>query len=391
MRVALLTTSVEFGGIERVLLNLVQHIEPGVELIPVVFTRTDVKESNFFDRLRALGVSHETLSVNSIRPEAVLSPLVNFGQLVALVRKRRFDLIHSHGYRADIFALPVATCCGIPVVSTVHGLIANDRRLRLNNALDRYLLRFFTRVIAVSTAIKDDLVAHGVRADRVQVIANAVTSVRADDAPNTRQKVRADLGIGEGDFVFGYVGRLSREKGVHYLIDAAAQLVHGRPGIRLLIVGDGPERSALEAAALVDGLRDKVTFAGFQSDTSPWYAAMDAVVLPSLTEGTPMTLLESMASGLPAIASRVGGVPAVITHGDSGILVEPGDVRDLHRAMATIAGDAQLRLRIAQNARQTIQENYNVENWVRTIVAVYGAALADPPRLSTDSQRAYGK
>ncbi len=385
MRVALLTTSVEFGGIEGVLLNLLQHIEPGVELVPLVFTRTDAK-SSFFDRLRALGVAHETLYVNSRRP--VVNPLVNLGELIALVRRGGFDLIHSHGYRADIFALPVAKWCSIPLVSTVHGLIGNDRRLELYNAVDRRILRFFTRVVAVSAAIKDDLVAHGVREDRVEVIANAVTPVREADASATRRKMRADLGIDDSDFVFGYVGRLSPEKGVHYLIDAAAQLAAERPGIRLLIVGDGADRGQLEQAARDGALRNKVTFAGFQSDTPPWYSAMDVLVLPSLTEGTPMTLLESMAIGVPVIASRVGGVPAVVDDGDNGILVEPGSARDLHQAMARVAADAASRLRIAERARQSVHEHYNVPSWIRRTVAVYDAALSNPPRFSSDAQRA---
>jgi glycosyltransferase involved in cell wall biosynthesis len=391
MRVALLATSVEFGGIERVLLNLVQHMEPGVELVPLVFTRTDIKETSFFDRLQALGVSPEMLYVNSIWPQLVLNPLVNLGQIIALVRKRGFDLIHSHGYRADAFALPAAKCCAVPVVSTVHGLIGNDSRLRLYNAIDRRILRFFTRVIAVSGAIKDDLLAHRVSADRVHVVANAVTPVPENDARAARREMRADLGIGESDFVFGYVGRLSPEKGVRYLIDAAAQLAAARSGIRLLIVGDGSDRGQLEQAAQDGALRGRVTFAGFQSDTSPWYSAMDVLVLPSLTEGTPMTLLESMAIGVPAIASRVGGVPSVVADGDNGILVEPGSARDLHQAMARVAIDTALRVRIAEHARQSIREHYNVQSWIRQTVAVYDAALSNPKRLSTDTQPAYRK
>lgn len=380
VRVALLATSVQFGGIERVLLNLLQHMDSGVELVPLIFTRTDIKETSFFDRLRALGISPEVLYVNSIRPYSLLNPLVNLGQLSAVIRKRGFDLIHSHGYRADVFGLAVASWHRLPIVSTCHGFIGNDARLRFYNALDRHVLKRFTRVIAVSAQMKEDLVAQGINAERVHVIANAVAEVPREERARTRRDVRSALEVRDDDFVFGYVGRLSEEKGVQYLVDAFASLPpeHGRA--RLFIVGDGPRRRELEHQAHERGVASGVTFTGFQSDTARWYSAMDAFVLPSLTEGTPMALLEAMAYRLPVIANAVGGVPAILSNRENGILLPPADVPQLCQAMQRMMTTPRLRETLSEAGVQSVRGRYDVRNWVRSVRDVYHETLADGVR-----------
>jgi glycosyltransferase involved in cell wall biosynthesis len=382
VRVALLATSVEFGGIERVLLNLVQHMDSGVELVPLVFTRTDITERSFFERLQALGVPHETVYVNSVRPYAVLTPLVNLAQIIALVRKGGFDLIHSHGYRADVFGLAVASWCRLPIVSTCHGFIGNDARLRFYNALDRRVLKRFTRVMAVSARMKDDLVAHGLDAERVHVIANAVAEPPREERARTRRDVRSALGVRDDEFVFGYVGRLSEEKGVHYLMDAFTSLPPEHGATRLLIVGDGPRRQELEQHASERGVASRVTFTGFQSDTSRWYSAMDAFVLPSLTEGTPMALLEAMAYRVPVIASAVGGVPAMLSDRENGILIPPGDVGQLGEAMQMLTATPILRETLSEAGLRSVRSRYDVASWVRSVRDVYHQTLASAVRTN---------
>jgi glycosyltransferase involved in cell wall biosynthesis len=371
----LIATSVEFGGIERVLLNLVEHVGPGIQLHPIVFTRTDVVETSFFDRLHAMGVTPVTLMVNSHKPAMLVSPIVNLQQAVTVFRKQRFDLIHSHGYRADVFSWVLSKWCGVPAVSTCHGFVPNDWRLRVYNSLDTSVLKSFSRVIAVSAGMKDDLVAAGLRADRVEVVTNAVPEVPAAARARVRQDVRTTLGVQDEEFVFGYVGRLSEEKGVDYLLQAAASLSNTQASFRVVVVGDGGQRRDLERSARDRGLNGRVVFTGFQSNTEPWLTAMDAFVLPSLTEGTPMALLEAMAAGVPVLASAVGGVPAVITDGENGLLVPPGDVMGLATVMRTIAASAALREKLSQGGLATVRERYGVSEWICRTRGVYQKAL----------------
>jgi glycosyltransferase involved in cell wall biosynthesis len=378
--VALFATSVAFGGIERVLLTLLRHMEPGIELVPILFTRTDTKETTFFERLRAMGIPHETLYVNSVRPALIVNPVVNLAQAVRFVRKQRFDLIHSHGYRADAFAFAVSKLFGLPIVSTAHGFISTDHRLRFYNALDVRVLRFFTRVIAVSATMKDDLVASGVDARRVDVVTNAVENPATAERDSSRRQTRSTLGIGEDEVVFGFVGRLSEEKGLDHLLQSAVRLSAESRPIRLLIVGEGPLKDGLMRAARERGLSTKVDFVGFQSDTARWYAAMDAFVLPSLTEGTPMALLEAMAHRLPVVASAVGGVPAVVSHGENGLLVPPADEAALVDAMRCLMTDASLREKLSERAIQSIRRAYGVDTWIRQVREVYTKTLQEVRR-----------
>jgi len=287
--------------------------------------------------------------------------------------------VHCHGYRANMFGLVIAKLCGIPAITTCHGFIRNDRRLRFYNALDTKMQGLFSRVIAVSARMRDDLVAGGLDPARVEVITNAVAEVPPEHQARQRQETRRSLGIGDDELVFGYVGRLSIEKGPDNLVRAAQLLRTRGVRARYVVIGDGPERRALESAATELGLADDITFAGFQLETGPWYSAMDAFVLPSLTEGTPVALLEAMAHGLAVVATAVGGVPAVISHLENGVLVEPGSVEALATAMGDVAGGADLRAALGARARQTIARTYGIRDWIARTVAVYGSVAGRRP------------
>lgn len=376
LRVALLTTSVEFGGVEQVVLNLLDHMEPGVELFPVVFTRTETADSTFFRRLRDKRVAHELLLMNALRPVYIANPIANVRQALTVFRRERFDLVHCHGYRANAFGALIARLCGIPAVATCHGYILTDRKLRAYKSLDTRILRLFARVVAVSGRMREDLVADGLDPARVEVITNAVADVRPEDRVRARGEMRRRLGVRDDEIVFGYVGRLSSEKGPGHLLRAARLLTDRGVRARYVLLGDGPERAALEAAAAQLGLGDAVHFAGFQSETASWYAAMDVFVLPSLTEGTPVALLEAMAHGLAPIASKVGGVPAVVSHMDNGMLVEPGDDVALAAAMADVAGRVDHRASLAARARESVARRYGMRDWIARTIAVYRGAVS---------------
>jgi len=375
IRVALLATTIEYGGIESVLLTLLQNMNSQVEIVPILFTRLEVKNS-FMERLQTLGVAYHTVFVNTSRVK-YFNPVRNVWDTIRILRKHRVDLIHTHGYRADLIGLAAARWFRLPIVSTCHGFISTDRHLSFYSRLDALVLRFFTRIITVSARMKDDLVAVGVDQRRIDVITNAVAAVSLSDSQRTRFETRSRLGIVGDEFVFGFVGRLSEEKGPDLLLKAAAHLDTGS-NWRLLFLGDGPLRPRLERMTTDLGLSERVEFLGFQADTTPWYSAMDAFVLPSLTEGTPMALLEAMAHGLPAIASAVGGVPAVIANKRNGLLVPPGDQHRLVDAMRLVATRPALRSILSAAGLQLISETYDVKSWVKRVREFYRTAMTGP-------------
>jgi glycosyltransferase involved in cell wall biosynthesis len=374
IRVAQLVTSVEFGGIERVVLTLFRHADRDIAFVPIVFVRTDTLDRTFVHEINRLGVSPRVLYVDKSRL-GYLSPFQHTLDVLAVLRRERFDLIHSHGYRADIVALPLSIYFRVPVVSTCHGFTVNDRRLAIYSKLNTLALRRFRRVIAVSSRMRDELIDRGVNPMRIDVIPNAAEPVGATVVRSARNDLRARLGITDDEFVFGFVGRLSVEKGLEHLLGALTLGSLGSRSWRLLVVGDGPLRSAIEESAASAGLGSRVIFAGFQHDVSPWFAAMDAFVLPSMTEGTPMALLEAMTHGVPVIASAVGGVPAVVSHRANGVLVPPGDRRALSAALCEIASDGALRRSLSAAGHETVRKQYDVHAWAAAVRSVYERAL----------------
>ena len=381
MRVALLATTIDYGGIEKVLSTLLQHMDGDVEFVPLLFTRSDARDRSFLDRLDALGVRYRTVHVNRSRLK-YLNPLRNVVEAIVALRRERVDVIHAHGYRADVIALIVAKFLGVPVVSTCHGFILNDRNLTRYARLDVILLRYFRRVIAVSSRMRDDLVAQGLDPARIAVIQNAVEPPDEAVRRFARCEQRRRLAIGGDEFVIGYVGRLSQEKGVRHLIEAVRTNAPIDGPWRLLILGDGPQRGELESIVRAAGLAGRIAFIGFQADVSPWYAAMDAFVLPSLTEGTPMALLEAMAHRVPVIASDVGGVPAVISNGGNGLLVPAGDPTALSEALREISASVARRRTLLQAGYQTVCDEYDVRTWVARTRGVYETAILEHKRAA---------
>jgi len=289
------------------------------------------------------------------------------------LRKGSFDLVHTHGYFADIVGIPAAKILGIPHISTCHGFISNDRNLRLYNWLDRIALRFATKIIAVSEGIENDLIRSGIDRSRIVTIQNAVNGEYSDEsAMRNRREKRNLLNLSDKDFVAGYVGRLSEEKGIKYLVEAISMLsTYEEIPLKLLIIGEGPKRKDLEDFAKEKNLEQRVFFIGFQSDVENWLPAMDVFVLPSLTEGTPMSLLEAMAYGIPVVASAVGGVPQVIDSGQDGTIVAPGVSREIKDAIYLLYKNIDLRNSVAREAQKKIEANYSVVDWIKKIEAEY--------------------
>ena len=146
--------------------------------------------------------------------------------------------------------------------------------------------------------------------------------------------------------------------------------------VKVLILGEGPDRQRLEDMVRKEKIEKQVQLVGFQDDVTSWLSVMDMFVLPSLMEGSPMALLEAMAHGLPVVASRVGGIPAIIRSGQSGILTQAGNARDIAQAIVDLYDNKHLRDTVGREARRTIQEKYNLSDWARKIEAEYINLLA---------------
>ena len=285
------------------------------------------------------------------------------------LQTRRRGIVHTHGYRADVLHLATARALGHAVVSTLHGFTGGDWKNRLYERLQRRAVRRAHRVVAVSRAIGDRMSASGVPSSRVRILQNAFA---ATATIASRAEARAQLALGEFDWVVGFVGRLSAEKGPDVLLEALAQL-QDLP-IRSVYIGDGRDESALRERSRKLGLSDRVRWAGAVDDAGALFRAFDLFALSSRTEGTPIALFEAMSAGTPVVASAVGGVGDVVGVGEAW-LVPAEDPKALAAAIREAFTDATAGARRAAAAAGRLATGFSAERWVEGYDAVYREAL----------------
>lgn len=376
-RVAYVMTPITFGGAEKVNLNFLKKVNRDqFDIDHILFLRPWEKETVVESELKRHGLYFISIPVTLSRRFDAFRIIRCFRLLKQLLQSHSYDLIHTHGYLADILGFFAAKYLKIPIISTCHGYICQDAKLSLYNYLDCLVLRGFSRVITVSKSIRDELIRKGVERNRITVIENCPQIGQPDhDRDLSRDTIRRDNLIGPQELAVGYVGRLSREKGISYLVEAIALLKDSAIPLKLLIIGEGPQTDELKSLAATLDVAGKIRFTGFQSNIDEWLAAIDILVLPSLTEGSPMILLEAMAHGVPCIASAVGGIPQIINPGIDGIMVTPGKPGEIRDALSFLCAYPGRREIISNNAQQKIIRKYNVTDWTSKIEGEYLNAI----------------
>ncbi|HUK96789.1 MAG TPA: glycosyltransferase [Gaiellaceae bacterium] len=307
-------------------------------------------------------------------------------ELIAIIRAERPDVLHTHTAKAGgtgrVAALLTRGARPDVVVHTYHGHVLRGYFGRgketFYRTLERVLAHATDRLIAVSEEVRDDLVSLGVapRSKFVVIPYGFDLSARTNGTEADRARIRADLGADETTFVVGWVGRLTAIKRPLDLVRVLAALVAEGTDARLCIVGDGPEREAVEALAALLGVADRLHVAGYRERLGEWYAAFDAFCLTSANEGTPVAAIEALAAGRPVVATRVGGTPAVVEEGLSGYLADEGDVATLAARLAGLAADPAVRARMAADGAARMHELYGEERMVDDIDALYRSLLA---------------
>jgi glycosyltransferase involved in cell wall biosynthesis len=299
--------------------------------------------------------------------------------------KQKIHIIHTHGYKANLYAL--TACLGLKVgrISTCHNWLGDEPKMKFYAGLDKSLLNRFDRVVAVSETVKQQILNHKIAPNKVVYIYNGIDP----DRFHHREKcdsIRREFGIHKGCRVIGTVGRLSQEKGHMYLVNAADKILQECPKVVFLIVGDGPLKQNLEAKCSqlaeraytgIGSSKGPFIFAGVRKDMSDIYASMDVFVLPSLTEGLPMALLEAMAAKKPVVATRVGAVPKVIEEGRSGLLVPPRDVNALAKAIIRFLKDPQEARDLAEHGYERVRKDFSSQAMAKTYIEVYQDVLSE--------------
>lgn len=328
------------------------------------------------ERLRADGVSVLDLGARNLRDRAA------FRRLLDLVREREIDLIHAHLTYSSIWSALVTRKTGVPSLASLH--VAPTATRALHDSLrhrisvgirDRLMIAMMNRwssgVIAVSSALENDYVARGLRKDKVRVVHNGVELERfRRPHAESRARLMDELGLDAETPVLATVSVLRPKKGVEVLLDAARAV----PGANFLIIGDGPMRGEWTALAESLGVSGRIRWAGYRTDVDALLAGCDLFVHPSLDDAFPTVLLEAMGAGLPVIATRVGGIPEIVTEGETGMLIPPDDAAALAAAINKLIVNPAEMQRMQANARADA-DRFSTRAWLERLTAVYASTL----------------
>jgi len=317
----------------------------------------------------------------------------------AVIRQTVIDVVHAHWVipNGPIAAFAVGRR-GLPLVITVHGSdVTMATRSRWLSTAARYAMRRASAVTAVSQYMLDGIEALGAAPDTLEHIPLGMDLTAFHPDADAASRIRERLEVGPEETMVLGIGRLVAWKGFDHLIEAQSRVRREAPNVRLVIAGDGDLRSALEERADRLGLHDCVTFVGAvdRNEVPAYFAAADLVAVPSIrheagfVEGLGYVALEALASGTPIVASNVGGLPEVVRHGETGVLVEDGSPESLASAILTLSRDANLRDRLGRNARTRALEapswNDVAKRWVNTYERVVHSRGALPSRRELGS------
>jgi glycosyltransferase involved in cell wall biosynthesis len=363
LKILQLISSGGYYGAENMLLNLCASQESaGCRHSLLLFYNVHAPNVELYERARRRGI---TVRMVHCKGRADWRTVREIREYIA---QDQIDLVHAHGYKADLYGYMAARGMEKPIVATCHNWVGGTAALGIYNRLDRMVLKRFNAIAAVSDAVRERLLQCGICSAAVKTIANGI-DVEAFSKAEPPESIHHQTKI------IGMVARLDLKKGFEYLLLAVHKLQKTFDDFKVVITGEGPDRPAIEQMIEHYGLQQRVMLAGARSDMPNVYAAMDIFVLPSLNEGLPMTLLEAMAAGKPVIASHVGAIPNVVEDGINGLLVMPGDSSGLYDALARLLNAPDLCRRMGAQAHEWIGHNFTSEIMAKRYRLLYDEVL----------------
>ena len=286
------------------------------------------------------------------------------------IKNNNIHIVHSHGYKSNFYALLAASFEKKSTITTCHLWTGESLKNIFYETLDKIWLKKFDQIVTVSDLLTDEVLKRGVKKEKVSTIYNGIDLKRFNDdiAPSA---LRKHFGIPPQCKVIGMIGRLSQQKGHVYLLEMIPHIIKQYPETVFLIVGEGDLKTELIKKAEDLQIQKNVLFTGSRDDIPDILNLLDIFVLPSLSEGLPMVMLEAMAAGKPVIATRVGAIPKVLHHQTNGILVESRDWDGFGDAILELLNDEGKAEKIASNAKRTVAEQYSSMIMAKKYMSVY--------------------
>jgi glycosyltransferase involved in cell wall biosynthesis len=370
IRVLYLIGGGEFGGAEQHLLGLVNNLELH-EFHPQVAV---FYEGEFSKRVRALGIPTTVL-------ESDTKALGGLNPLRDLIRDWRPHVVHTHGVRANLIGRLANRLEGYPAksVTTVHSFLSLDYpvawKRMLFGTFEHQTWRYVDHFILVTHAMKQDFLQGGLPESNLIVVHNAIELPEEPSEHVPETSLRELLGVGEDVTIIGTVARLHTVKGHTYLLQAIQKIVQERQDVVFPWFGDGDLYEELQAEARALGVEPYVRMLGFRKDVPDMLPQLDIFVLPSLSEGLSLSILEAQAARVPVITTAVGGSPEVISSGEDGLLVPSADPQALADAICLLIKDKDLRHQLAKAGQEMVFQRFTLRRLVRETTDVYKKLL----------------
>jgi glycosyltransferase involved in cell wall biosynthesis len=302
-------------------------------------------------------------------------------KLYRLMRREKPHIVHTHTATAGLLGRLAARLAGAPVVlHTFHGHVLHGYFGPLRSKalvwMERTLARLSDRIVTVSEGQRRELAGYGIATlEKITVIPLGFELEDLLACESHRGELRRELGLAEGNKLIGIVARLVPIKNHRLFLQSAKAVAEAVPQARFLVVGDGELREDLEAYACDLGLDGQVLFTGWRRDLARLYADLDVVVLTSINEGTPVSLIEAMAAGVPVVATAVGGVPDVVVEGETGHLVEAGDVKGTAEAIIELLRNPEKAKEMGSAGRKAVYPRFAARTLLANVEGLYAELL----------------
>jgi len=371
IKVLHITFDMAIAGTEQVIRQLVENTDS--KQFEVAICCIDGKIGELGQKLQAQGVTFHTLKRGGGFDRALVADLKR------LVQEKHIDVLHCHQYTPYIYGLFASLGTRAKVIFTEHGRFYPDTYKWKRYLLNPLLSLFTFAITAISQATNNALVKYeNFPRWKIRTLYNGIREnnpIELKGFLTEAKTLRQELGLGVDTLVFGTISRLDPIKNQDMMIRAFALTRTQYPGCHLLIVGDGPERAKLESLADELSMRQHITFTGFMVDPKPWFAVIDIFLLPSLSEGTSMTLLEAMAFAKPSIVTDVGGNPEIVATEKTGLVTPTKDVNAFYHAMLRLAQNRGLATRLGEQAQLRFREQFTVRAMADSYQHLYTQAV----------------
>ncbi len=370
MRVLHLIGGGDVGGAKIHVLSLVRELGKKINVKLISF-----RPGAFADDARSMGIDVEVVRSGNI--------FSDIKRVLQIIREGKYEILHSHGAKANVIALIAKNITGLPVVTTVH----SDYRLDYLHSLPKMVsfgllntvaLRFLDYYIGVSESTSDMLIRRKFNPNRVFTVRNGIdfeNTMPEYSRENFSAKYNIDLG--KDDIVVGILCRLDPVKGLNVFLQAAKEVLKQVPSVKFIIGGEGQERKSLERKAASLGISDKVHFIGWVNDMYEFMSCIDINVLTSLSEGFPYVILEGARMKKATVSSDVGGISDLIVNGENGFLFAPGDYNKLAEHIITLVKDNRLRQEMGEKIYGKAREYFSLNNMFQSQISIYNTVLKE--------------